>query len=179
MRDPFQIFGVPPKFNLDVDALERRHRELSRALHPDRHTSSSAGERREALNRAIEVNSAWRQLRDPVSRAEALLQTLGLQVEEGREPKPDPALLMEIMEQREELSDARRARDGTRVTRLAERARVAHDQLVQQLAVGFEQVSASHAAHDQNREPLLKKLGALRYYRRFLEEARAIQDEIG
>ena len=34
-ESPFALLGLEPAFDLDVTALERTHRELSRALHPD------------------------------------------------------------------------------------------------------------------------------------------------
>ena len=59
--DPFETLGVEPRFDLDLTALEKRHRELSGALHPDRYTGRPASERRMALDRAIKVNEAWRE----------------------------------------------------------------------------------------------------------------------
>ena len=103
MSDPFATFGLTPAFELDLNELEQRHRELSRALHPDRYAGRGASERRQALGKAIEVNEAWRRLKNPVKRAEALLERLGLAVSEEQEPKPAPEFLMDVMERREEL----------------------------------------------------------------------------
>ena len=89
--DPFEALGVEPAFNLDLALLEQRHRDLSRALHPDRHASSGAAERRMALGRAIEVNEAFRKLKDPIRRAEALLALRGVQSGEGKDPPAPPA----------------------------------------------------------------------------------------
>lgn len=171
MADPFQLFGVEPSFRLDLESLEQRHRELSRALHPDRYAGSAPGERRQALSRAIEVNEAWRVLRDPIRRAEALCRLRGWSVGEGQEPRADPLLLMEMMEQREALADARRARDLERVTQLASGVRNAEAAAVERLA-GL--LDAPQSAP----EAVLQQLGSLRYYRRFLEEAAAIEDDL-
>src|SRR5690242_13592019 len=111
MNDPFATLGVEARFDLDPRALERRHRDLSRALHPDRYTGAGSAERRIALSRAIDVNEAFRALKDPIRRAEALIRRAGVAVGETAEPRPPPALLMEMMEAREELSEAARARD--------------------------------------------------------------------
>ncbi len=67
--DPFDTLGVEPRFDLDLAALERRHRDLSRALHPDRYAGAPAAERRLALGRAIDANEALRVLKDPIRRA--------------------------------------------------------------------------------------------------------------
>src|SRR3954447_26645826 len=98
MADPFKTLGVEARFDLDRPALEQRHRELSKALHPDRYVGAPAAERRMSLSRAIDVNEAFRVLKDPIRRAEALLRRAGAAVGETSEPKPAPALLMEMME---------------------------------------------------------------------------------
>ena len=52
--DPqIELLGVPALFALDEQELEKRHRDLSRALHPDRYAGRPSSERREALSRAI------------------------------------------------------------------------------------------------------------------------------
>lgn len=175
MTDPFDTFGIPPRYAIDLEVAEKTHRELSRALHPDRHAQGSAAERRQALGRALEVNEAWRVLRDPVRRAEALLQRAGVSVGEGREPAADPEFLMTVMEQREALSEARRARDLTAVARLANEIRGEQARIERELGELLDRVTneAPRLAG-----PTLKKLGELRYTRRFLEEAAGIEDEI-
>ncbi len=169
MSDPFSTLGVEPMFDLDLAVLERRHRELSRQLHPDRYAGKPAGERRQALGKAIEVNEAWRVLKDPIRRAEALLTLRGTPVGETNEPKPDPELLMEMMEQRESLSEARQSRDAARLEKLAGAMRTRS---------GAVERALGEALADKNADAALRRLGELRYLRRFLDEAAAIQDEI-
>jgi|SRR5215216_4686465 len=168
---PFEVLGVPLLYALDEQELEKRHRDLSKALHPDRYVGRSSSERREALNRAISVNEAFRQLRDPISRAEALLTQLGREVSESSQPKPEPALLMQIMEQREALSVARRSGDRARIESIAEQA------------VGRADEAAEHMADAFSEDPIpvervLTLLGELRYLRRLKEEAGAALDEL-
>ena len=92
--DPFATLGIERRYDIDLAAVEKRHRELSRALHPDRlrrrrrRPSASV-----ALSKAVEVNEAWRIVRDPIPRAEALFTLAGIAVGERNEPKPSPALL--------------------------------------------------------------------------------------
>ena len=75
MQSPFVVLEIEPRFDLDPAALEARHKELSRALHPDRYAGRPASERRLALSKAIEVNEAYRALRDPIKRAEAVARS--------------------------------------------------------------------------------------------------------
>src|SRR5205814_616230 len=123
MIDPFETLGVDARFDLDLRAVEQRHRDLSRALHPDRYSGAPAAERRLSLSRAIDVNEAWRIVKDPIKRAEALARRAGVAVGETSEPKPAASLLMEMMEVREELADAARAKDAARIAQLGEAMR--------------------------------------------------------
>lgn len=174
MGDPFETLGVEPRFAVDLRSLEQRHRELSKALHPDRYASAPAAERRMALGRAIEVNEAWRAVRDPIKRAEAILRRGGVEVGETSEPRPPPALLMEMMEAREELAEAHRARDVGRVAKLGAGMRQRHDAVVARLAAGFDEAGSDPT---ELRE-LLPLVGELRYVRRFLDEVGAIEEHL-
>lgn len=160
--DPFATLGIPPKFDVDLAALDKTHRELSRALHPDKFVSALPTERRAAAARAADANEALRVLRDPVRRAEALFARAGIAVGERNEPPPSPDLLMDVMEKREALSSARRANDLEAVRALAREVEALEQQALAALSAGF-------AAPDLR--PLLPRLGELRFYRRLLEEA--------
>ncbi len=172
--DPFATLGIERKFDVDLSAIERTHRELSRALHPDKFASAGATERRMALAKAVEVNESWRVVRDPIRRAEALFDLAGIAVGENREPKPSGALLMDILEQREALAEAKQQRDMAAVHRMAESIEARARIVERELANGFARASGSK----EGLEPLVPKLGELRFYRRFLEEVSAIEEEL-
>ena len=168
MLDPFAVLGLPRAFDVDLRSAEKAHRELSRALHPDKYASAGASERREALGKAADVNEAWRIVRDPVRRAESLFLLAGVEVGETKEPKPDPELLMEVLEKREALADAKAARDLDKVRALESEIEGREKKIENTLA----QARAFDAA-------LVVKLGELRFYRRFLEEASAVAEALG
>lgn len=171
MTSPFELLGVPVSFALDETELEKRHRDLSRALHPDRYTGRPSSERREALSRAISVNEAFRRLRDPISRAEALLAQLGREVSEANLPRPAPALLMQVMEERELLSCARRQGDRARIESIAAQAGGRAEEATERLADAFSEDPVPL-------ERVLELLGELRYVRRLKEEAGSALDEL-
>ena len=174
MKDPFDILGVEPRFDLDLRALEQRHRDLSRALHPDRYAGAPAAERRLSLGRAIEVNDAWRVLRDPLRRAEALLRRAGVDTGEEAGQKAPQAFLMEVLEAREDLSDAAKRRDGARVARLGEAMRARERAALSSLGAALD------GAGDvpQKVKAALPLLGELRYLRRYLDEVGAIEEDL-
>ena len=169
--DPFEALGLEATFGIDVAVLEQRHRDLSRALHPDRHAASGTAERRLALGRAIEVNEAFRQLKDPVRRAEALLARRGVQCGEGKEPPASPELLMDVMERREALAEIRQSKDEAALARLIAGVKADEQRISAELGRQFADSRSASAE-------ILKNLGQMRYYRRFLEEAQAIADDL-
>jgi molecular chaperone HscB len=171
VSDPFDLLEVEPRFDLDLAFLERRHRDLSRVLHPDRYAGRPAGERKQALGRAIEVNEAFRTLRDPVRRAAALLARHGRHTDESDAPRADPMLLMEVMERREALSEARRAGNRDRVAKLSETVRQREREVEADIAASF-----AHEPPELARVETL--LGELRYHRRFLDEAGVALDDL-
>jgi molecular chaperone HscB len=167
--DPFATLGLPRGFDVDLAAVEKTHRELSRALHPDRFVGAGASERRAALSKAVEVNEAWRVVRDPIRRAQALLELAGAAVGEERAGAAAPEFLMEMLEQREALAEAKQARDLARVHALAKAVEERSAAVERELGEGFARGEAASLAG---------KLGELRFYRRFLDEVSAIEDEL-
>jgi molecular chaperone HscB len=167
--DPFAMLGAQRRFDLDLGALEKTHREVSRALHPDKFAGAAPSERRAALEKAASVNEAWRILRDPIRRAEALFELEGLAVGETNEPKPSPAFLMEMLEEREALAEARAAKDLEKVRKAGANVEKRMQAAEKALMAGFDS--------RQDIPKLLPLLGELRFYRRFLDEVEAIEEE--
>jgi molecular chaperone HscB len=165
--DPFALLGAPRRYDLDLPRLEKTHRELSRTLHPDKFAGASHSERRAALENAASVNEAFRILKDPIRRAEALFQLAGAPM--GEEPKASPEFLMDMMEQREALAEARATRDLDRVRAIGAtmeaRARAVTEKLTQAFTSDPPDLSA------------LPLLGELRFYARFRDEILAIEEE--
>jgi molecular chaperone HscB len=172
MNDPFEMLGVERRFDLDLAALEKTHRELSRALHPDKYAQAGASERRAVLEKAASVNEAWRTVRDPIRRAEALFELVGIPVGEDNEPKASAAFLMEVLEEREALADARAAKDLANVRAVGAAMSARAKETETKLAAGFAARPDRAAA-----EKLLPLLGELRFYKRFLDEVNSIEEE--
>jgi iron-sulfur cluster assembly protein len=47
--DHFELFGLPPRFKIDPDALERAYKDVQSRVHPDRFAAGTAAERRVAM----------------------------------------------------------------------------------------------------------------------------------
>ncbi|MFO0742971.1 MAG: Fe-S protein assembly co-chaperone HscB [Labilithrix sp.] len=170
MEDPFELLGAPRKYDLDLAAVEKTHRDLSRELHPDKFASAGASERKAALDKAASVNEAWRIVRDPIRRAEALFALAGIAVAETNETSTisvPPKFLMEMMEAREALAEARAKKDLEKVRSLGEGIRARYEVTQAKLAEGLQTAPRS----------AVSRLGEMRFYKRFLDEVDAIEDE--
>ncbi len=106
--DYFSLFGLPARFELDQNALEHAWRDVAARVHPDRFATASAAERRVAMQWASRANEAYRQLCDPLLRARYLCEQAGVDLQTESNTAMDPAFLMQQMEWREMLDDARR-----------------------------------------------------------------------
>jgi molecular chaperone HscB len=134
------------------------------------------------LERSVQLNHAWRTLSQPVARAEYLLSLQGVGVgaspgedwpddTSNRATQPvDTALLVEVMELRETLAEARIHGDSAKIATLIVDVRGRHDREVSAVAAGFADASPNTTA-------IAGHLVAARYYRRFLEEAGGENEE--
>jgi molecular chaperone HscB len=75
--DFFSVFGLEPRLNLDLPALEHEFHRLSRKLHPDRFARAEENEKEWSLADTALLNDAYRTLKDPLRRTEYLLKLLG------------------------------------------------------------------------------------------------------
>src|ERR1700735_5575113 len=111
--DYFGMFGLPPKLDLDVQALEKQFYRYSRKLHPDLHARASQQEQEGSLSQASLLNDAYRTLKTPLERTRYLLKLEGVQFEEERgasnlNPSKVPAdLLEEVFELNMQLEELR------------------------------------------------------------------------
>ena len=80
--DFFFVFGLRPRLNLDLAALEREFHRLSRKLHPDRFARAGENEREWSLANTALLNDAYRTLKDPITRTEYLLKLHGAEIGE-------------------------------------------------------------------------------------------------
>lgn len=162
----FELLGLPARFDLDPQAIERAYFERSKELHPDRFASAPAPERVAALSRSRALNDAYQVVKKPVARAEYLLARAGITI--GDNERVEPELLMEILELREELAEARVANQTAVVEKLRAQMAARRDAAVGALPERFERGELAE---------IKKQLIVLRYLDRYLEECDAALDE--
>ncbi len=103
----FELFGLPMVFRLDAQLLENAYRQLLAKVHPDRYTQASDADRRASMQWATAANEAVKSLRSPVGRARHLLALHGVDVQAETNTQMSSGFLMQQMEWREALDEAR------------------------------------------------------------------------
>jgi molecular chaperone HscB len=166
-EDLFSLLGLPREYALDVPELERRFRDLSRQLHPDRFARAEPRERRLSLERATRLNDAYRYLKDWRLRAAYLLKLAGTDVFlEGR-TYADPDFLEEQLEWREDLALAIADGDAERLARIAAGARERLRQLEEEVARRF----ADERWFSDMPVDIARRLSRARYYDNIVADA--------
>ena len=117
-KNHFELLGLPLAYAVDSARLESGYRQLQSQVHPDRFAAAGEAERRVAMQWAARANEAYRTLRDPVGRARYLLGLKGFDTGEETNTAMPPDFLMQQMEWREAVAEARGARDAARLASL-------------------------------------------------------------
>ena len=115
--DYFSTFGLEPRLNIDLAALETEFHRLSRKLHPDRFARATDSEKEWSMADTALLNDAYRTLKDPLRRTEYLLKREGAEIGEEhsgkdrRDPsRVPPDLLEEVFDLNMQLEEMRMAR---------------------------------------------------------------------
>jgi molecular chaperone HscB len=173
--DAFAVLGLPVAYGVDLAAAEAAFKALSRQVHPDRFAKADPRARKAALGRTVQLNDAWKTIRDPVARAEHMLTRAGVDIGRGdgadvsgmktREVMAPPAFLLEILELNDELAAAKRAGDSVKVAFMAEEMRGKLAESMRVIAAGLE------AGTPEDLQVAARAVVALRYQKRFLDSA--------
>jgi len=175
-RDHFEVLGIRRAYHLDAADLETRYLALQKETHPDRFAKALPRERMEAVVRNTELNDAYKVLKDEIKRAEYVLKLEGVDIGDEKPQSTtgatkqlvvDPKLLMEIMELREQLADARGDKNDGKVAELTK-------DVVGRRAAAMKIVEEGFTAYDKGNKKVLdgiaRALVSLRYYARFMDE---------
>ena len=164
VRDHFARFGLARAWRIDRDALEAAYLQRAAAVHPDRFVGASSAEQRAAMEASTALNEGYRVLRDPVRRAEYLCKLGGIDLDHtggpGGAPHMDQAFLMEMIERREAVAEARAA-GAAKLDALRDEVEGEADELIDAAADALEIGDTSRAA---------RELVARRYLQRLLDE---------
>ena len=172
-KNYFELFGLPVGYIVDGGQLDERYRELQRVVHPDRYANASASEKRLSVQGASLINEAYQTLKDPMLRARYLLLLNGIDMGADNATTQDAAFLMEQLELREELANARNAADPyAAISELMAGINKRINSLVGQIAVQFETPTPEQL--QAAREILLK----MQFLQKLRHDAESLEGEL-
>lgn len=175
-KDHFEVLGIARAYHIDAADLETRYLALQKETHPDRFVKALPRERMEAVVRNSELNDAYKVLKHDIKRAEYLLKLEGVDIGEEKPQSTtgatkqlvvDPKLLIEIMELREALAEARSDGDDGKVAALTADVKGRRAAAMKILDEGF---SAYEKGDKKVLDAIARALVSLRYYGRFMDE---------
>jgi molecular chaperone HscB len=111
----FTLFGLEPSFSVDVANLQKRYRDFQATHHPDRFVNASDADKRSAIEQATRFNEAYASLKDPVLRAMHMLSLNGIDALDANDTSMPQAFLIEQIEWRESIADAKLKEDTDRL----------------------------------------------------------------
>lgn len=133
--DFFTLLGLPRRFRLPPGELDTRYRELQARVHPDRFASAPEAERRVSMQWASQANEAYQTLKKPLGRARYLIELAGVDLRAETNTAMPADFLMEQMEWREAVQEARSDGNHHELERL-------HHRLQADIAARYEQIAA-------------------------------------
>lgn len=159
--DHFSLFGLPRTFRLDAHGLDARFREIQAQVHPDRFAQAGETERRYSLQWATRVNEAYQTLKKPLARAQYLLLLDGQDLKAENNTALSGAFLMEQMDWREAVAEARERGDQTALEDLHRQVRAQMTERHEELARLFDEMHDGATAAERVRQLMfLEKLMA-------------------
>ncbi|HUX31814.1 MAG TPA: Fe-S protein assembly co-chaperone HscB [Thiobacillus sp.] len=166
----FELFGLPQSYALDRDKLDAAYRELQNTVHPDRFAAQPEAEQRVAMQWATQVNEAYQTLRHAVNRGVYLLKLQGIDAFDASNTRMAPVFLMQQMEWREAIEDARAGKRMAVLDSLTDDLRAAHRRIEAQLAELID------TAHDY--EAASEAVRQLRFMDKLIAEIGDVYEEL-
>ena len=116
----FELFGLVPQFAQERATIDARWKDLQREAHPDKFAAQGAAAQRVAMQWSVRINEAYQRLKDPLKRAAYLCELNATPVNAENNTAMPTEFLMQQMDWREALDEARSAADlddlGAQVT---------------------------------------------------------------
>ena len=107
----FELFGFQPAYQIELSQLDKIYLEIQSQVHPDKFVLMGDAERRLSMQWATLANEAYQTLKKPINRARYLLQLHHVDTQEETNTAMPAAFLMQQMELREAVVDAKMAQD--------------------------------------------------------------------
>ena len=163
----FELFGLAQRFSQDRAAIDARWKELQKEAHPDKFAAQGASAQRVAMQWSVRINEAYQRLKDPLKRASYLCELNGEPVNAENNTAMPAEFLMQQMEWREALDDAKTAENMHQIALQA--SKFGHEQLLK-----IEQSIDLHS----NFKLAVEHIRGLMFVERFAQEVDARLDQL-
>ena len=163
----FELFALVHKASQDRADIDVRWKELQSQAHPDKFASQGVAAQRVAMQYSVRINEAYQRLKDPVKRAAYLCELNGEFVNAENNTAMPAAFLMQQIEWREALDEAKTAQ-------------VMNEIALQARKYGREQLSIIEYLIDvqSNFKLAIEHVRALMFVERFIQEVDARFDQL-
>ena len=163
----FELFGLAQKFKQDRAAIDFRWKELQRQAHPDKFAALGASAQRIAMQWSVRINEAYQRLKDPLKRAAYLCELNGAPVNAENNTAMPAEFLMQQIEWREGLDEAKTAESM-------------HQIALQANQYGLKQLSKIEVSIDveNNFKTAVEHVRGLMFVERFASEVDARLDQL-
>ena len=148
----FELFGLNLTFNIDLIMLETNFRKIQSASHPDRFVTCTCAEKLVSMQTATLANEAYLTLKSPALRAAYLLSLQGINATSETNTNMPVEFLMQQMERREALDDAKHAKDLDALENLLTAMQLEASNLQTELSENFDLNQDYAAATDTTRQ---------------------------
>ncbi len=159
MDNHFALFQMPVSFDIDIGQLDSAFRELQGRVHPDRFAAASDAEKRVAMQWATRANEAYQTLKNPLKRAAYLCELNGVDLGIESNTAMPPAFLMQQMEWRAALDEARDAKDIGALEALERELAVIRRERLAQISSLFSSAHYDEAGAQVRQLMFLEKFG--------------------
>src|SRR6478672_6219972 len=127
MQNHFALFQLPQQFAIDMPALDKAYRDVQNRVHPDKFAHAGDADKRVAMQWATRANEAYQTLKSPFKRAAYLCELNGIDLQIESNTAMPAGFLIQQMEWRETLEDAKAAKDLDALEGLQRQLRAARD----------------------------------------------------
>jgi molecular chaperone HscB len=159
MQNHFELFNLPARFEVDQTALDTAYRDVQGRVHPDRFVNATDTEKRVAMQWATRANEAYQTLRNPQKRAQYLCEINGADLQTESNTAMPMEFLMQQMEWREALGDARAAKDAEALDALDEQVKRERKERLAQIGKQLDAGDFDSAAQGVRALMFLDKIG--------------------
>jgi molecular chaperone HscB len=118
MKNHFELFQMPLKFEIDAQQLDAAYREIQGRVHPDKFVTATDAEKRVAMQWATRANEAYQTLKNPLKRAMYLCEMNGVDLATESNTNMPTVFLMQQIEWREALDEARDTKNQSALEQL-------------------------------------------------------------